>query len=120
MPRAVIIIYGLLGAAWFIVAPIACIYGLTKTPTPQTVRRTRGIATLGFLLSGLLAFWLATTTLQPLALVVLFAAIIFVVGIFRPSTLELKGVRIYLILCMAGGELFWMWAYWDQFVRRSS
>jgi hypothetical protein len=117
MPRSVMIVYGVLGVALFLVAPLACIHGLTKAPTPQTARRTRGIAALGFLLAVLLIFCFAVTTLQPLALVVLPAAFIFAGGIFRPSILELKGVRIYLISCLAAGELFWIWVYWDQFVR---
>jgi len=113
-------IYGLMWMLLLAGAPIACIYALQRAPTPETARRTRGICLLGFLLSLWLAFCLAVTTLQPLALVVLPAALIFVGGIFRPSVLALKGVRIYLICCLAVGELFWIWAAWDQFMRVSS
>jgi hypothetical protein len=55
-------------------------------------------------------FSLVVTVLQPLALAVLPAASIFVGGIWRPSVLVVNRVRIYLIACMAAGELFWMWA----------
>jgi hypothetical protein len=113
----VVTIYGLLWMLLLFVAPIACIYGLTRTPTPQTARRTRGIAALGLLLSTWLAFSLAVTVLQPVAFIVLPAMLTFAGGIFRPSALVSKGVRTYLVACLAIGELFWMWAAWDQFVR---
>jgi hypothetical protein len=109
-------VYSLLWVLLLFVAPMACIYGLAKTPTPQTAKRTRGIAILGLLISIWLAFSLAVTVLQPIALVVLPATLIFAGGIFRPSILVFKGVRIYLMACLAIGELFWMWAAWDQFV----
>jgi hypothetical protein len=116
MPRLVTI-YGLLWMVLLASAPLACIYGLTKAPTPETSKQTRGICLLGFLISVWLAFCLAATTLQPLALMVLFAVFVFMAGIFRPSILELKGVRIYLISCMVVGELFWIYVAWDYFVR---
>lgn len=119
MPRFVTI-YGLLWMVLIVSAPIACIYGLTRTPTPRTARRNRGIALLGFLLSIWLAFCLAVTVLLPLALAVLPAALIFVGAVFRPSFLLPKGIRIYLISCLAVGELFWIWAAWDQFVHAPS
>jgi len=116
IPRFVTI-YGVMWMLLLGAAPIACIYGLRAAPKPETAKRTRGVCVLGFLLSVFLAFCLAVTTLQPLAVVILPATLIFVCGMFRPSTLELKGVRIYLILCMAAGEVFWIWAAWDQFAR---
>jgi hypothetical protein len=117
MPHFLIIAYEALWAVLFVVAPLTCIYGLTKVPAPETARRTRGIASLGFLISVLVVFSLAVTVLQPLALVVLPSTFIFLVGVFRPSALLLKGVRIYLISCLVLGELFWTWAAWDQFDR---
>jgi hypothetical protein len=72
---------------------------------------------LGLFVSVWLMFSLVVTVLQPLALAVLPAAFIFVAGIWQPSILVVKGVRIYLIGCMAAGELLWIWAGWEQFVR---
>lgn len=110
-------LYFLLWMTLLVVAPIACVYGLIRTPTPQTAGRTSGVALLGFLLSAWLIFTLAVTVLHPLAVTVLAAPLICAVAVFRPSILVSKGPRIYLICCMAGGELFWIWAAWDQLVR---
>jgi hypothetical protein len=75
---------------------------------------------LGLLLSALLVFSLSVTTLIPVADAILPAAFIFAVAVLRPSILIPKGPRIYLISCMGAGEMFWIWALWDQFtsVRR--
>lgn len=110
-------LYFMVWITLLVVAPIACIYGLIRTPTPQTAGRTRGVASLGLLLSVWLIFSLAVTALQPLAMAVLAAPLICVVAAFRPSILISKGPRIYLICCMAAGEFSWIWAAWDQLVR---
>lgn len=112
-------IYGWLWAIMLVTAPVVCIRGLIKPPTPQVLGPSSRIFILGFLLSALQLFALATTTLVPLAAAVFFAPLIFAVAAFRPSILSPKGPRIYLICCMAVGELFWIWAEWDQFVRFS-
>lgn len=111
-------LYSLLWIILLVVAPIACIYGLIRTPTPESAGHTRGVALLGFLLSVWLIFTLAVTVLQPLAVAVLAAPLICAVAVFRPSILASKGPRIYLIGCMAAAEFFWIWAEWDQFVRQ--
>lgn len=111
-----VLIYGMLWILLLVVAPTACIYQLIKAPSPQTPGRTRAVALLGLLLTVWLMLTLAVTTLQPLALVVLPAALILVAGIGWPFALARKGVRIYVISCIALGELFWIWAAWDQFI----
>jgi hypothetical protein len=72
---------------------------------------------LGLLLSALLVFYLATTVLQPLAIVVLPAPLIFAYTMFSASALAQKGIRVYLVCCMAAAELYWIWLYWSRFVR---
>ena len=84
-------IYALLWTVLLICAPIACAYGLIKTSTPITRGRSLGVAALGFLLSALLAFSLATTVLQPLAVLVLPALLVFSYAIFRPSVFSQRG-----------------------------
>lgn len=108
-------IYGMLWVVLLIVAPTACIYRLIKAPSAQTAGRTRAVVLLGLLLMVWLMLTLAVTKLQPLALVVLPAALILVAGIGWPSVLVSKGIRVYVICCLALGEFFWIWAAWDQF-----
>ena len=111
-------IYALLWAVVLVVAPIACAYTLIKAPTPLTRWRSSGIAILGLLLSALLVFGLATTTLQPLAVAFLPAPLVFAVAILIPSTLFRKGVRVYLVSSMAAAELFSIWMCWSTLMLR--
>lgn len=110
-------IYASFWAVLLIVAPITCAYSLMKTSKPLTRWRSAGIAVLGLLLSALLAFELVTTVLQPLAILVLPALLIFLYAIFKPSIFSQKGVRAYLLFCMAASELFSIWAYWSTLER---
>ena len=113
-------IYALLWAGVLIVAPIACAYALIKPSTPLTRGRSSGIAILGLLLSALLVFSLATTELQPLAVVFLPAPLVFAFAILMPSILSKKGVRVYLVSCMAAAELFSIWMCWSTLMRSRS
>jgi hypothetical protein len=108
-------IYGLLWMVLLAVAPLSCVYGLVKAPTHEATRRIRGTCLLGFLLSVYLVLGL-TVRSHPLAFVVLPAALIFAGGIFRPSILVPLGVRIYLVSCLAVGELFFVRVGWTFFV----
>ena len=110
-------IYALLWTALLIVAPIACAYGVIKTSAPLIRARSFGVAALGFLLSALLAFSLATTVLQPLALLVLPAILVFSYAIFKPSIFSRRGIRAYLVFCMAASALFSIWICWATFMR---
>jgi hypothetical protein len=114
------IIYALYACVWaimFVAGPAACTYSLMKPPLPTARRRSVGVAILGLFLSAMIVLGLAVTTLIPLAAAILPAPLIFAVAAFFPSILTPKGPRIYLISCMVVGELFWIWAAWDQFVR---
>jgi hypothetical protein len=95
-------IYAFAWGCFLLAAPLACVYGLIKASPPLTRRRIVGVAILGLLLSALLAFALATTTLQPLALVILPAPLIFAYSIFDPSVMLQKRLRAYLSLLRIG------------------
>jgi hypothetical protein len=51
-----------------------------------------------------LCLW-PTTTLQPLALVVLPGGLILAYAILKPSVILQKGLRAYLVCCVAASEL---------------
>lgn len=110
-------IYALLWTVVLVVAPIACAYTLIKASTPLTRGRSSGIAILGLLLSALLVFGLATTTLQPLAIMFLPAPLVFAFAILIPSILFQKGVRAYLVSSMAAAEMFSIWMCWSTLMR---
>jgi hypothetical protein len=88
-----------------------------KTAAPRMLGPSSRVFILGFLVSAWLSFTLLATGLLPLAAASFFAPLIFAVAVFRPAILDPKGPRIYLISCMAAGELLWIWMMVENFVR---
>lgn len=110
-------IYSWLWAATLIITPAVCVRSLIKPPNPRVLGPSSRIFILGFLVSALLFFALLTTTLRILAAASFFAPLIFAVAVFRPSILDPKDPRMYLIACMAGAEVLWISSFWWQVPR---
>lgn len=79
---SLVTLYAWIWAAMLTAGPVACVYGLTKSPTSLPRRRAVGIAMLGLLLSAFLVFSLSVTTLIPVAAAILPAPFIFSGGCF--------------------------------------
>ena len=102
-------IYGGLWTTLLLAAPVAVSIDLLRLSTAGGLRRNSRVAILGFLVTLLLLFSLASTVLSPFAILALPAPVIFAAAIVRPSVLVRKELRIYLVCCMAAGELLWIW-----------
>jgi hypothetical protein len=79
----------------------------------------RLLSCIGFIVTAVaIVFWLSTI-LQVVAILLVPAALFFVILIFRPTLArESRGLRIYLTACIASSVLIWPMSYVSMLMTR--
>jgi hypothetical protein len=107
-----------IGILW-IIASLACLRGLNGIDSSTSTRTIRGLSFLGFIVTFIAGFAIATTILIPLVIALLPALLVFLVLIFRPAFLQKRrGLRIYLQICVGLSALTYSVLWFLTFVPR--